>query len=505
MKNFFKSRYLLLVVASVCLGVQISRLQIHAEKGDGTQLLAAGIYLSQQQVYAISPDGLRYSRREPFIPFLIAGMDKLANLFGFGKLPLQCSLRDLPLDSAPMHMNHPSCYERYSYYRIINSFFIVGTGIVSFAIIEWLTGSCALAYLAFFMTAFQSSLLRYSDRFLSEATASFLLIALSALLFAAVKIRRKRLFFAVGLVLACLALTKAIFHYLCFILPMLFVALYFLEKKSKRSPLSLRAPLFFLLGYFVLVGPWMLRNVVNGYGWVICAGRAGGALAIRSGFSQMTDVEKWAAWRHFSPLYAKPEEITKLAEVKGYSVKDIDKIFRKNPLGYYEVSRNEQAVFNPEILPPDPVVAKAYQQKQIRRLWKQPWNHLYLTLLFSWRGVFMQQGWGYDRRTESPTLGQKLGFDPWALGFKLTRFKQFYLNLFMFSLFCLLPLFYLWKQEWEKVFLFLPALYSHALYSFVSQFLPRYGLPELSLIVIATLLSFFLTFNRLKRVVCGFL
>lgn len=487
-----RSQVFFIAVALLCLSIQILNLQIKREQGDGTQILASSIVLAHTNRYQQSLDHAPYSKREPLIPFLLAGLQKALPFLGVEALPIECALRNFDISVPSIHMNQAHCYERYSYYRIINPIFLIGAAVLAYFLVLQFFKSVTLAYLVFFLTAFQGRSVYNLSRFLTEPATTFFILLVSFLLYRALTKSLQsqtsgklgKHFFWVGISLACLSLCKAIFHYLWLVIPLYLVTLSFWDTRLNSRQFRIKAPLYLLGGYFLLAGSWMARNAYNGQGWVICYGRAAGALSIRARYSDMTEKEKWAAWRHFSTFYSEAE-LLELAKEKGYTAADISNIFRNNPNGYYQRS----SLTKNETLGQDPASIAQFQKQQIYKILHRPWHYLELSALFAWRGLFMQDTWGWKSPDNLPTVGKNLSIDLGSFGYRFNKYQKFYVNLFCFLCFLLLPLFLLSKKRWAELGFFMPALFSHAIYSLASQFLPRYGVPEIPVILIATTFS----------------
>ena len=130
-----------------------------------------------------------------------------------------------------------------------------------------------------------------------------------------------------------------------------------------------------------------------------------------------------------------------------------------------------------------------------------PVQHLKVSLLLAWRGVFTERGLGFLANPMNRRLADLAGWNDWW------RWRRPYgptgatlVNLTGFLALIVVPL-WLWvgRGQFEAILVFLPALYAHGTYALASQFLPRYADPQIPLRVTATMVLLYLAWTSLPR------
>ncbi|MDE0001316.1 MAG: hypothetical protein OXQ29_01295, partial [Rhodospirillaceae bacterium] len=133
------------------------------------------------------------------------------------------------------------------------------------------------------------------------------------------------------------------------------------------------------------------------------------------------------------------------------------------------------------------------------RMLANPWQHLKVSLLMAWRGVFRRCdfiGLGFYWAPSTSRLAESWGFVDWPRwGWSLSSSTVAYsvVCITMFLTLIVVPLWFWFSQRrFETVLIVLPALYSHGMYAVASSFTPRYAVPEIPLQVVTTMLLVFL-------------
>ena len=215
--------------------------------------------------------------REPGYPVFIAAIMLLDP--GLGKFTPACNA---PPD--------PKCAPYYRGLQYANSALIVLTEILLFVTVLIVTGNTAPAYIAPRLVFLNVEANEMRHEVLSDYFA--MAIIAGAMVFLALALVRhwRGGWLLVGLALAALSLTKAVFLY--FALPLLAIALGVLlirwRKLARTSIISLA---LITAGYAAPVGAWMLRNAVEVDNFVITDSRSGMVLSEREIFNSMTPGE----------------------------------------------------------------------------------------------------------------------------------------------------------------------------------------------------------------------
>ncbi len=251
------------------------------------------------------------------------------------------------------------------------------------------------------------------DRFYTEIQAATILLWLSYALVLAVKTKRWRWFALAGLLTGALALTKSVFFYVGIVIPPVMLAVCLLPptRWSLRSGAMNYATM--ALAMFVVVAPWMLNNYAKN-GHLTISQRGGVILMIRAYNNQMTAEEAQGAFYAWAPVPLK----NLIGSTLGFSRDDLSKGGRlqrlnihgnqafvkedwaaeiagrpEDALTFYTAGRAEGVKLQRE-LKADGVESSREQvdmllrAKAVSMILTDPINHLRMTPLFFWRGLW---------------------------------------------------------------------------------------------------------------------
>lgn len=186
-----------------------------------------------------------------------------------------------------------------------------------------------------------------------------------------------------GLALGGLALVRPSFVYLFYsALPILFVlAAIHYKHLSLRA---LRWPFAFLIGYFLICTPWMMRNSMALGKFAISDGYAASILVQRLGFNEMT-MPEWRA----SFIYGLPDFGDSLAK-KLFPAEDYQRFDYDNPQGFYQIGRTS--------LREQTLEAAGGKDQHLSYLLKNYvfadiGHHVLTTLSLAWRGMWISKYW----------------------------------------------------------------------------------------------------------------
>ena len=146
-----------------------------------------------------------------------------------------------------------------------------------------LTGVRVLAYIGFLLTAHSAALLDNADSFLTEVHASALMVAVAELSWATATSRRRLCAALLGLALAALVLTKAIFAYLWILVALMLAAANWLRRRLDWTTAWLVGVLF--VAQAIPVGGWMARNYLTSGDFSVVEARSASVLGYRSSFN----------------------------------------------------------------------------------------------------------------------------------------------------------------------------------------------------------------------------
>ena len=369
-----------------------------------------------------------------------------------------------------------------------------------------LTGVRVLAYLGFLMTAQSAALLDSADSFLTEVHAATLMVAVAALSWTTASSRRPSHAALLGLGLAALVLTKAIFSYLWILIALTLVTTDLLRRRSKSTTAALVGVLF--TAQAIPVGGWMARNYLTSGDFSIVEARSASVLGHRSSLNTMRH-DEWAAG--FAYYLSRTRANLQSAGIPEESFERFD---ADSETGFRQIERRRRyprrraqlwTDDNPAIVGLDELgqrrwVNDTMADEAIARLLADPVQHLKVSLLLAWRGVFTEEGLGFLSDPLNPRLVDITGWNGWP------RWRRAYgpiganfFNLVSFLALIAVPL-WLWlgRGQFEATLIFVPAIYAHGVYALASHFLPRYAEPQIPLRVTATMLLLYLAWTSLR-------
>ncbi len=500
--------YDMILLVGLCLALLVystGNLSSRSLTPDGHQNLQLGIRLAQERHYGYSHNDIGYHEREPLVPFLIAAIDITRQALGHDLVPLDC------LRSA-----QPECLPTFTPYKVLNVAFLLLAAVGAFFIVLWLTGAKWLAYATLVLTTQNAQLLRSVDHFLTEVPAAALMVTTAALSLLA--LTRRHLVYSVllGLALAALVLTKVIFAYLWIVVAITFVVSDLLKRRLGLSSVALIS--FFFVAHFAPIGAWMARNyVTSGDFSLVAKERTTTVWSLRASYNEMRDDEFAAGFLYYLP-------ITRLHLASlGIPRESYERFSTNNEAGFRQegyrnlLSREKELrgelEKNMRSVPPGKTFGQWLTVTAASEAWERmltdPWQHLKVSLLMAWRGVFgcCGAGLGYSWALSAPRLADSWGFTDWPRwGWRPSTARHSFIKLTMFLALTVVPLWSWFSQKrFEAVLIVLPALYSHGVYAVASHFTPRYAVPEIPLQIVAVALITSLALASTRHRLAGFL
>lgn len=219
-----------------------------------------------------------------------------------------------------------------------------------------------------------------------EILAQLLFLLTSLALLHACKRTRAAQAFLCGSVLGLLTLVKAIFSFMLW--PVAGMLLYAAWRRRKTDAMQLHAAwyqmlatgLCVIMGYYVLVGPWLLRNHRHFGLWII-TNRAEQVLAIRAEYNAMSLREYFISFLWWTP------GVDNLI-VKYFPYDAYKNLVRENPDGYVKRGRKIRVAFRGGQADDDPVWRVALKQYARNKIIAHPLRHILVTLPMAYRGIF---------------------------------------------------------------------------------------------------------------------
>ncbi|NKB99552.1 MAG: phospholipid carrier-dependent glycosyltransferase [Pseudomonadales bacterium] len=478
-----KLEFVLLFLLTVLLFIYVTaHLDSRAAQNDAQENLQVGLTLSQTSVYGPTPTSIGYHQREPFIPGLIALMDLGHRVLSFDRANRDCA--------SPEHVTESTCRTSYQSYKILNAFFFALLPIVCFLLTLRLTKHRVLAYGVALWIGLDKTLIEQTHTFVSEVPAAFLVVAatLVSIRFADRATIRKGI--GLGVLLAALTLTKVVFAYAwLFILLALVVNAKLQDTFDRRFLVGVTA---LAAAYAVLVGGYMTRNALQANDFALVENRSYPVHGIRASYNSMSDAEFRAGFTYYLPGSKKDPDLMGRFDIRA------DNGFRQMGIRAYQ-DRSEK--LSDEGRSPAEVSSELSANAQ-RDMLESPIQHLKISLLMAYRGLFVMQGFGHESRSRNSTIAQGLGFDNFPrLGVHFPSFVQAVLGIGSFLALLGVALLAWLRRETVLFLAVLLALYSHSVYALVSHFIPRYSVPVLPLRIVALVACLYFVIRGLQKLV----
>ena len=496
------TRYDAVALTGLCLAMLVygyGNLSLRQTASDSLENLTLGVRLAQEGVFQRWPGQVGDHRREPLGPSLIAVTDLGAQALGRGTVPSECV-------SDQTVFRRDYCQQAYVPYRVVNLALLLVGAMGVFWLVLRLTGVRVLAYLGFLMTAQSAVLLDSADTFLTEVHATTLIVAVAALSWTTATARRPLYAALLGLALAALALTKVIFVYLWIPIALMFVAADWLRRRVDWTTAGLVGVLF--VAQAIPVGVWMARNYVLSDDFSVAEARSASVFGWRESFNTMRSDEWAAGFAYYLPLTHESLQSGGAPEESFERFRD-DSENAFGRIANRRYSRRRPQLWtddNPALVGLDELgqrrwVNDTMAEESIARLLADPGQHLKVSLLLAWRGVFTEEGLGFLGEPLNRRLADIAGWNDWP------RWRRTYgptgatlVNLIGFLALIVVPLwFWLGRGQFETILIFLPALYAHGAYAMV-YLEPRYAEPQIPLRVAATMVLLYLAWKSLRAV-----
>ena len=309
------------------------------------------------------------SRREPVFPFYLSTMIRIdSKLKGMAKIDIREPGKGL---------------ERLRYYQIP---VVIAMAVLAWVLTKMLTGRTFLSYIAMAMAGFSHSLFIIAHSLKREHFMAMMLLIVAVFIFKTITTGKKRYFTFLGLSLAGLVLTNAIFMHFVIVL---IAFLLFLLKKGMIEKKQLFVGLaIMLVCYLVPTGAWMTRNYRHFGRFYICD-RASDVMAVRAEYDTMTAEEYFGALMYWTP---DPYFQQKVGEKM--KAGRLIRLHRSNPEGFYKTGRSMKRYKKEgDTFKNSSERDKVMQRRALLQMLKHPFKHLATTIPFAWRGIFVEYGY----------------------------------------------------------------------------------------------------------------
>ena len=347
--------------------------------------------------------------------------------------------------------------------------------LVSAWLIYCITGKYLFSFFALILTGFSGSLIVSMDCLMAEHLAVMLSSLVAISFYKSIKTKNLLFFTGLGVSLALLVLTKAIFMYF-----IIFIIMFLLL--MKKAGFLTRAQLVrglaaLMLSYAVLIGGWVLRNYIHFDNFYI-TNRSGTVLAIRAQYNKMNVPEYFGSF-----LYWAPGGFIRKILHKTYGDNALEpegtlgKLNRANHEGYYFTGWSLIGVLSKGEKKSDYELHNTMQKISIEQFFAHPIKEVLVTIPILWRGIFYSHGLNI------------------ALSYNFIRCTGVF-SLIYFLSFIILVILTIKNRRWDLFCLISIPLYLFALNALATHGLPRYNLPVLGIIKDSFLVVIFYFTNK---------
>ncbi len=280
-------------------------------------------------------------------------------------------------------------------FKQMNLVYLALCFIVIWHLLLQLSGSLSLAYATCGLILVSGAPWYFADHYLTETLYVPVAFIFCLLLTRGLISARYGLFFLSGVVLGVLALIRPSFYYLFYILLVLLPVIVCLILKTNYTVKKTAGVTgLYLLGFILVVSPWMIRNYQLFDRPTITVGYGAFTLSSRVSYNAMTDREYLAAWVYWLPDFGDSlaehlfgyEQTHRLdfGNTEGFIRKERQHIRLKvREQTQASISHHETGQ---EISPVSWLIREYVLNDFI--------NHNKVTLVLAWRGIFVEKYFG---------------------------------------------------------------------------------------------------------------
>jgi 4-amino-4-deoxy-L-arabinose transferase-like glycosyltransferase len=323
---------------------------------------------------------------------------------------------------------------------------ILITGLLAAFLVWRMTRSTIGAYIAFFGIACVGTLHRLAAILYAEPLAAMLVLMLAASLYYAVETRRISWFLAVGVLAGTLALTRTAFFYIPPIMVALFIYVW-LASRNHRSLLTGGVVAFLM--FAIITGGWMVRNHHH-FDRAFISERGGLALIHRVEYNKMTKTEFFASFCVYSNCWP----LTAL--LQRFDREDYHRLLWQEPDSYYHAARAQREDAR-KVFATSLEEDNALKSKGLREIFvNAPLKHLLVTIPIAHRSLYVHS----------------------CLFTIIAVIGSLYLLIVSLR-----------RKQPQYVALLFPLVFGFAMTSFLSMGIPRFNMPLVPILWIATGIS----------------
>lgn len=462
-------RFLIVMVVSLVLfGGHFLNISYEKPRADQGQFLAFAYNTLKHGVYDDNrtdrprPD----NRREPLYPAVLMLSILVHPQIDVAESSVDC-----------ITWGKEGCIEKISYLKMGNIVLLIASALLAGYVVFRFTGSAILSTVCYLAIALSGSLGGIANQFFSQTLAALLIVAVSILLHDLIQSdfsRRRAL--ALGVCLGLLVLTKAQFYYFVFLCALFLLVWWLVGGVGIKR--SARRILFVLVGVFVLVLPWQIRNYTEvGTTWI--AGRSGMALTIRANYNEMSAEEYRASFVLFMPRKVWPDWV-----VDRYAGTEIEERLLGGRDSYYSEAFDRRREVQEKLGFRDPKLDAFLRHEAVQRILANFSDHLLMVAPYTVAGSFAEVGYGFNPQAERyGTIGQDL------FGITVSNFyvdTPLWPNVILTGVFLISAVVALVARRWAYLWFLLPGLYLFGVHPILLIFETRYSIMLIPIFVICT-------------------
>ncbi len=344
-----------------------------------------------------------------------------------------------------------------------------------------------LAYIVLIFTGFSEVMSIIANHLLSENLAALFILLCSLFLYKVYKTKKIIYFILMGISLALLTLTKAIFMYFIIVLLIILIVLLFKYAWKNKKKFIAGIGLFAVI-YSLIIGGWMFRNYVHFDQWTV-ANKGGIVLYYRSKLDEMTTKEFMASFIYWLPGKRVRENILD----KFFDEEDYIRLNKSmdNEVGYRRLANNDLQ----DLI--DLYKDRGYEEQEailyadrdlrktaIKNILKNPLRHLMISIPIAWFGSWVETGY------KLVLLNQNLFF----IEFRSALF----IPLIIIACFFASVIWSIIKRKWGILLFMVPSLYLYLMNMFVTHGKERYNYPLIPILNISVILIIFFIIKKIK-------
>ena len=458
-KSYSFALVVLYAIIQAWICTELNKNNIPPPVHDGAQYVTAAYNMAKYNVSSVSlldsanvaPDLVR----EPVTSFLISLPMRLMKLDSYS---LECFLSQ----------GH-TCQEQLRWLSVVNTIQIVLITIGVFVAVFELTSSYLLSHVAALLISTSVLLASFAKVFTSEIPAANFFLWHSILLWGAFySNHRKKCAVGSGILLAALALTKAVYVYWIYLLCVLAIYTWIFRRRIDNTIII--TFILILTPAFIGVGGWMARNdyYLNRF---TVTDRATSVVAIRTNYTKISWEQYRSGYLYFMPYFG-PEI------AKKYFGDIPENTFDDNKPGWEHKHMlpvfppNWQSLSDAEML---------YHFGQI--MVHNSDKHIALIPLLMFRGMFVGQCCTAEGNyiSDYPSLPSPI---------HLLMQAQKLITALLGPIFFIFIVLIIKKKNWELLLFFSPVLFNFLVHSMFTQFYTRFTIPVYPSMLVAFIVFF---------------